>query len=170
MILGPNKVCEDDGVEPSKCRHLTMAWTALRSFSRYPKMCKSWTMHHAPARTFGAIALVIAGLFVMACRQAMAADGPPGITRPVVLPPFDAAAPSCHSPSGLQRVLAFAQDNQRKFMQGVSYSKDGTLGVQETAKSKVTVSPSSSPIMSIIIGHAQHVAERVVLLAAGRSC
>jgi signal transduction histidine kinase len=23
-----NKVCEDDGVEPSKGRHLTMAWTA----------------------------------------------------------------------------------------------------------------------------------------------
>jgi hypothetical protein len=28
MMLGPNKVCEDDGVEPSKGRHLTMAWTA----------------------------------------------------------------------------------------------------------------------------------------------
>ena len=61
-------------------------------------------MRHLPGRTFGAIALVIAGLFVMAFRQAMAADGPPGITRPVVLPPFDAAAPNCRSPSGLQRV------------------------------------------------------------------
>jgi hypothetical protein len=28
MMLGPNKVCEDDGVEPSKGRHLRMAWTA----------------------------------------------------------------------------------------------------------------------------------------------
>ena len=28
MMLGPNKVCEDYGVEPSKGRHLTMAWTA----------------------------------------------------------------------------------------------------------------------------------------------
>jgi ribose transport system substrate-binding protein len=77
-------------------------------------------MQHPPGRTFGAIALVIAGLFVMACRQAMAAEGPPGITRPVVLPPFDAAAQNCHAPSGLQRVLAFAQDNQRKFMQGIA--------------------------------------------------
>ena len=73
------------------------------------------------ARTFGVIALVTAGLFMIACGQAMAADGPPGITRPVVLPTFDAAAPSCHAPSGLQRVLAFAQDNQRKFMQGVAH-------------------------------------------------
>jgi hypothetical protein len=50
----------------------------------------------------------------------MAVDGPPGITRPVVLPPFDAAAPNCHAPSGLKHVLAFAQDNQRKFMQGIA--------------------------------------------------
>src|SRR6478752_2939612 len=110
MMLGPNKVCEDDGVEPSKGRHLTMARTAPRSFSRYPKKRKS-------GRMFGAIALV---LLVVACGRAMAVDGPPGITRPVVLPPFDAAAPNCHTPSGLQHVLAFAQDNQRKFMQGVA--------------------------------------------------
>jgi ribose transport system substrate-binding protein len=36
------------------------------------------------------------------------------------LPPFDPAAAACHAPSGLQRVLGFAQDNQRKFMQGVA--------------------------------------------------
>jgi ribose transport system substrate-binding protein len=119
MILGPNTVCEDDGVDPSKDRHLTMAWTA-QILLALPKKCKSWTMRHLPGRTFGAIALVIAGLFVMAFRQALAADGPPGITRPVVLPPFDAAAPNCRSPSGLQRVLAFAQDNQREFMQGIA--------------------------------------------------
>jgi ribose transport system substrate-binding protein len=77
-------------------------------------------MHCPPARRFGAIALVIAGLFVMACRQATAVDGPAGITRPVVLPPFDAARPNCHTPSGLQRVLAFAQDNQREFMPGIA--------------------------------------------------
>jgi ribose transport system substrate-binding protein len=66
----------------------------------------------------GWIGLVIASLAgAAAC---IAADGPPGITRPVVLPPFDPAAPACHAPSGLQRVLSFAQDNQRKFMQGVA--------------------------------------------------
>jgi len=66
----------------------------------------------------GWIGLVIASLAGAAV--CIAADGPPGITRPVVLPPFDPAAPVCHAPSGLQRVLGFAQDNQRKFMQGVA--------------------------------------------------
>ena len=97
-----------------------MALTAPRLFSRYPKRRKSWTMQHPPGRTFGAIALVIAGLLMIACGRAMAVNGPPGITRPVVLPPFDAAAPNCHAPSGLKHVLAFAQDNQRKFMQGIA--------------------------------------------------
>jgi ribose transport system substrate-binding protein len=49
-----------------------------------------------------------------------AEQGPPGITRPVVLPPFDPAGPRCAAPQGLGRVLAFAQDNERKFMQGVA--------------------------------------------------
>jgi ribose transport system substrate-binding protein len=96
---------------------LTPACSAEAQRARYPKKDKSWAMQDPPGRTFGAIAL---GLLVMACGQAMAVDGPPGITDPVVLPPFDAAAPNCHAPSGLQRVLAFAQDNQRKFMQGVA--------------------------------------------------
>jgi ribose transport system substrate-binding protein len=43
-----------------------------------------------------------------------------GITRPVVLPPYDAGRPSCRAPDGVERVLAFAQDNDRKFMQGVA--------------------------------------------------
>jgi ribose transport system substrate-binding protein len=77
-------------------------------------------MQHPPGRTLGAIALVIADLFAVGCGHAVAVDGPSGITRPVVLPPFDAAAPNCHVPLGLQHVLAFAQDNQRKFMQGVA--------------------------------------------------
>jgi len=62
---------------------------------------------------------------VVACacshEAAVAQEGPAGITRPVVLPPFDPAAPACSAPSGLTKVLAFAQDNDRKFMQGVAY-------------------------------------------------
>ena len=46
--------------------------------------------------------------------------GPAGITRPVVLPPFNAGAPTCTPPPRLTKVLAFAQDNERKFMQGVA--------------------------------------------------
>jgi ribose transport system substrate-binding protein len=46
---------------------------------------------------------------------------PQGITVPVVLPPFEPSAPSCGKPAGLQKVLTFAQDNRREFMQGVAH-------------------------------------------------
>ena len=48
-----------------------------------------------------------------------AQDGPAGITTPTVFAPFDPHAPSCGAPPGLSKVLAFAQDNEREFMQGV---------------------------------------------------
>ena len=48
-----------------------------------------------------------------------AEDGPPGLTEPRILSPFDPLAPVCRAPPGLERVLAFAQDNEREFMQGV---------------------------------------------------
>jgi ribose transport system substrate-binding protein len=51
----------------------------------------------------------------------IAQEGPPGITSPIVLPPFDASAPACAIPPGLQKTIAFAQDNQRQFMQGVAF-------------------------------------------------
>lgn len=44
-----------------------------------------------------------------------------GITAPVVLPPFDPGRPACAAPPGRERSLIFAQDNQRQFMQGVSF-------------------------------------------------
>jgi ribose transport system substrate-binding protein len=50
---------------------------------------------------------------------AIAQDGPPGITTPTVFAPFDPKASSCRAPPGLSKVLAFAQDNEREFMQGV---------------------------------------------------
>lgn len=49
-----------------------------------------------------------------------AQDGPPGITEPTVFAPFDPNAPLCQVPLGLEKVLAFAQDNEREFMQGVA--------------------------------------------------
>jgi ribose transport system substrate-binding protein len=64
---------------------------------------------------------VIVGLWLAFPQHgARAEEGPQGITRPVVLPPFDPSAPACGQPTGLTKVLAFAQDNQRKFMQGVA--------------------------------------------------
>ncbi len=49
---------------------------------------------------------------------AMWAEGS-GLTVPVVLPAFDPFAPVCQAPPGLNRVLAFAEDNDRDFIQGV---------------------------------------------------
>jgi ribose transport system substrate-binding protein len=50
----------------------------------------------------------------------LAQEGPPGITVPTVFPPFNPIAPSCTVPPGLQKMLGFAQDNEREFMQGVA--------------------------------------------------
>lgn len=58
---------------------------------------------------------------VLASTGANAAeDGPAGLTEPKVFAPFDPLSPSCQVPPGLERVLAFAQDNEREFMQGVN--------------------------------------------------
>ncbi|MBR1154403.1 substrate-binding domain-containing protein, partial [Bradyrhizobium sp. JYMT SZCCT0428] len=57
--------------------------------------------------------------FVVGCWQAAAQEGPGGITVPRVFPPFDQNAPACSSPPSLSKTLAFAQDNEREFIQGV---------------------------------------------------
>jgi ribose transport system substrate-binding protein len=63
--------------------------------------------------------LAAALLALLPASLAAAQDGPPGITAPVVLPPFDPAAPACTAPEGLAPMLVFLQDNEREFMQGV---------------------------------------------------
>jgi ribose transport system substrate-binding protein len=52
---------------------------------------------------------------------ASAQQEPRGITVPTVFPPFDPSAPACSPPPGLAKVLVFAQDNERQFMQGVGF-------------------------------------------------
>ncbi len=42
-----------------------------------------------------------------------------GLTRPVVLPAFDAAKQACSKPRGLRRELVFVQDNDREFVKGI---------------------------------------------------
>lgn len=64
-------------------------------------------------------ALLLLGL-LSGSAAAMAQAGPPGLTQPTALPPFDPGAATCQPPPRLTRVLAFAQDNERQFMQGVS--------------------------------------------------
>jgi ribose transport system substrate-binding protein len=66
-------------------------------------------------------AVLLACLFAVGSAPLMAQEGPPGITQPVVLPPFDADAGQCIAPPGLGKVLGFAQDNERQFMQGVAH-------------------------------------------------
>ncbi len=79
--------------------------------------CKNGALNHG---RIGSIRLLLA-LCVLAASivSAMAQDGPQGITAPTVFPAFDPNAPACSKPSGLKKVLAFARDNQREFMQGV---------------------------------------------------
>jgi ribose transport system substrate-binding protein len=72
------------------------------------------------ARALRFAGLASAGLLVSALLPALAQDGAPGITVPRVLAPFNANAPSCLPPPNLQKVLGFAQDNEREFIQGVS--------------------------------------------------
>jgi ribose transport system substrate-binding protein len=65
-------------------------------------------------------AVILSCCLLAAIERSIAQEGPPGITSPVVLPPFDASATVCAVPPGLQKTIAFAQDNQRQFMQGVA--------------------------------------------------
>ena len=71
------------------------------------------------ASCFRKVALLAVGLVASSIVSLNAQDGPPGITTPKVFPAFDPATPACAKPPGLTKVLAFAQDNQREFMQGV---------------------------------------------------
>ncbi len=61
---------------------------------------------------------VLAALLALAAPMAAQAQGG-GLTRPVVLPPFDPARQSCAKPRGLRRELVFVQDNEREFVQGI---------------------------------------------------
>ena len=74
--------------------------------------CGSW-------RVCGAAGLALC-LFGASPIASVAQEGPPGITVPTVFPPFDPNTPSCTPPPGLTKLLAFAQDNEREFMNGVS--------------------------------------------------
>lgn len=65
------------------------------------------------------LATAALALLAMAAPLAAHAKGN-GLTRPVVLPAFDAARPACAKPRGLRRELVFVQDNKREFVQGIA--------------------------------------------------
>ena len=58
---------------------------------------------------------------MMGLAPAHAQEGPAGITQRTVFPAFDPSAPTCHAPPGLAKVLAFVQENEREFLQGVDH-------------------------------------------------
>ena len=74
----------------------------------------------APARrvTHGGLAALLAMALPLAAPVTANGQGN-GLTRPVVLPAFDAARPACGKPKGLRRELVFVQDNNREFVQGI---------------------------------------------------
>ncbi len=74
-------------------------------------------MRVGPSRRVGVHAGLLALLWVTSA--ALAQDGPPGLTAPVVLPPFNPLAASCTVPPDLQKSLGLAKDNDRQFIAGV---------------------------------------------------
>jgi ribose transport system substrate-binding protein len=65
-------------------------------------------------------ALTLAASLAATATERLGAQEPSGITEPRVFPPFNPAAKICSSPVERTRTLAFAQDNERDFMKGVS--------------------------------------------------
>lgn len=66
-------------------------------------------------------AVLTASMLLGSTAMTFAQDGSPGITEPTVFPAFNPDAAACSAPPGLSNVLAFAQDNEREFMQGVDH-------------------------------------------------
>jgi ribose transport system substrate-binding protein len=71
--------------------------------------------------------LILAGLFGTVSSLAQDAV-PQGITDPVVLAPFVPSEQLCSAPPDLDRSLTFVQDNEREFIQGVSFGLSRAAG------------------------------------------
>lgn len=75
----------------------------------------------ADANKIKALCCLIATMSLAMAAMAMAQEGPPGITQRTSFPAFNPKAPSCSLPRGLLRKLAFVQENDRDFLQGVNH-------------------------------------------------
>jgi ribose transport system substrate-binding protein len=98
-------------------RGLTIKYRRKNQRKKFPREAFKMQSNrkHALA-TLLAIGVLASGAAVSAAK-----DGPPGITKPTVFAPFNPDAPACAAPPDLGKVLAFAQDNEREFMQGVDH-------------------------------------------------
>lgn len=63
----------------------------------------------------------LAASTILGMATAHASEGAAGLTQRTVFPPFDPNAPACNAPPGLAKVLAFVQENEREFLQGVDH-------------------------------------------------
>ncbi|MDB5614228.1 MAG: hypothetical protein JWQ22_1881 [Devosia sp.] len=65
--------------------------------------------------------LIAASVLLTGLAGASGQEGPPGITQRTLLPAFDSSAPVCSRPQEVARILAFVQENDREFLQGVDH-------------------------------------------------
>ncbi len=65
--------------------------------------------------------VAFAAVMLMGLAAATAEEGSAGITHRTAFPAFDPNAPACNPPPGLAKVLAFVQENEREFLQGVDH-------------------------------------------------
>ena len=82
--------------------------------------CGEHEMKTALQRAAISMLVAYAGL-LLSSSSAVAQDGPPGLTTPVVFAPFNSDAPACSVPVGLSRTLAYVQENDRAFLEGVNH-------------------------------------------------
>ena len=75
------------------------------------------------AWNLAAIGVLVVGIAIplLSSTDASAQDGPQGIITPTVFAPFDPDAASCGVPPGLARTLAYVQENDREFLEGVNH-------------------------------------------------
>jgi ribose transport system substrate-binding protein len=99
-----------------------------------------------PPRNWLGWALFI-GLSFGSVLTAAADEGPAGIVRPVVFPPFDPHAVACGQPQGFHKSLSFFEDNQRKFMQGVDQGL--ALAAKDRGLDYALVQANNDPVLMI---------------------
>ena len=78
----------------------------------------------------------IMAVTMMGLATAHAQDGAAGITQRTVFPAFDPNAPACAAPPGLAKVLAFVQENEREFLQGVDHGLEYRRAVADNDAAK----------------------------------
>ena len=67
------------------------------------------------------IGLMLTAIFAPIASHAQTQEGPPGITQRTTFPPFNMNVPDCMRPPHLDKVLAYVQENQREFLEGVHH-------------------------------------------------